>query len=62
MVVNRSPGAWVTWALLLLVLVGGWLAWPQAQPPQAPAGNDGAPVLPRDASARPLPPASIRRP
>ncbi len=62
MVVNRSPGAWVTWALLLLVLVGGWLAWPQAQPPQAPAGRDGAPALPRDPSARPLPPAAQSQP
>lgn len=52
---NRNTGAWVPWALLLLVLVGGWLAWPHAQVPQAPAGSDGA-------TTRPLPPAAQSQP
>lgn len=59
---NRSTHAWIPWLLLLVVLVGGWLAWPrqQAQPPAT--GNEDTRPRPQGEAPRSSPPAAPSQP
>jgi len=34
------PNRWIPWLLLVIVVIGGWMAWPRQQAMPAPAGQE----------------------
>ena len=49
------PNRWITWLLLALVVVGGWMAWPRHAASPAAGGSEVASSLPAVAGPEPEP-------
>ena len=54
---KRTPGNWIPWLLLAIVLAGGWMAWPRqpAQPLPARVGDHGGTSATTQPAQRPPP-------